>query len=90
MSLTNLSNLIDALLSLFNVFFDETARKLWKDPNRVEVPTKWVDEARTLLIAKLDEEIGTAVFTLRKNTTRIISVRKARDNEKKVYHSSRI
>lgn len=68
----------------------ETARKLWKDPNRVEIPTKWVDKARTLLIARLDEEIWTAVFTRRNNTTRIISVRKARDNEKKVYHSSRI
>jgi uncharacterized DUF497 family protein len=68
----------------------ETVRKLWKDPNRVEIPTKWVDESRILLIAKLEKEIWAAIFTLRNNRIRIISVRKARNNEKKVYNSSRI
>ena len=68
----------------------ETARRLWVDFNRVEIPTKWIDESRILLIANLEEEIWAAIFTHRKNTTRIISVRKARTNEKEIYNSRRI
>ena len=68
----------------------ESARKLWKDPHRVEVPTIWVEETRILLIAKLEKEIWAAIYTLRNKKIRIISVRKARNNEKKVYHSRRI
>lgn len=68
----------------------ETARKLWKDSNRVEIPARWIDEPRILLIAKLKKEIWAAIFTLRNDRIRIISVRKARDNEKEVYNSSRI
>ena len=68
----------------------ESARKLWKDPQRVEVPTIWVEETRILLIAKLEKEIWAAIYTLRNKKIRIISVRKARNNEKKVYHSRRI
>jgi uncharacterized DUF497 family protein len=68
----------------------ETARKLWKDSNRVEIPPKWVDEPRILLIARIEKETWAAIFTLRNDMIRIISVRKARDNEKEVYNSSRI
>lgn len=68
----------------------DTARRLWEDFNRVEIPAKWIDEPRILLIAKLEEEIWAAIFTHRKNTIRIISVRKARNNEKEIYNSRRI
>jgi uncharacterized DUF497 family protein len=68
----------------------ETARRLWEDFNRVELPAKWTDEPRILLIAKLNEEIWAAIFTHRESTIRIISVRKARDNEKEIYNSRRI
>jgi len=68
----------------------ETARKLWKDSNRVELPARWIDEPRILLIAKLKQEIWAAIFTLRNDRIRIISVRKARDNEKEIYNSRRI
>ena len=68
----------------------ESARKLWKDPHRVEVSAIWVEENRILLIAKLEKEIWAAIYTLRNKKIRIISVRKARNNEKKVYHSRRI
>jgi len=68
----------------------ETARELWKDSNRIEIPARWVDESRTILIAKLKKEIWAAIVTLRNDRIRIISVRKARDNEKEIYHSSRI
>jgi len=67
-----------------------SARKLWNDVNRIEIPARWVDEARFLIIAKFDKEIWTAIYTLRNKRIRIISVRKARDNEKEIYNSSRI
>ena len=64
------------------------ARKLWKDPIRVEIPARWMDEPRFLIIAALGKDIWSAIYTLRTNRIRIISVRKARENEKKIYHSS--
>jgi len=67
-----------------------SARKLWNDVNRIEIPAKWIDEARFLLIAKLDKEIWSAIYSLRNKRIRIISVRKARENEKEIYNSSRI
>ena len=67
-----------------------SARKLWIDVNRIEIPARWVDEPRFVLIATLEKDIWSAVITLRKNRIRIISVRKARDNEKEIYNSSRI
>jgi len=68
----------------------ESAKQLWRDSNRIEIPTKWVDEERFILIAMLEKELWSAVFTLRERRIRIISVRKARDNEKEIYNSSRI
>ncbi len=68
----------------------ESARELWMDSNRIEIPARWVDEPRFFLIAKLKKDIWSAVFTRRKNRIRIISVRKARDNEKEIYNSGRI
>ncbi len=68
----------------------ESARKLWRDSNRIEIPARWVDEPMFFLIAQLEKDIWSAVFTLRRNRIRIISVRKARDDEKEIYNSSRI
>lgn len=64
-----------------------TAMKLWDDPNRLEIPAQSVNESRYLLIAVLEEEYWSAVFTKRKNKIRIISVRKSRGNEKEIYNS---
>lgn len=64
----------------------ETARKLWEDSNRIEIPARWVDESRYLLIARLNDEFWSAIFTIRMNKIRIISVRKSRNNEKEIYN----
>ena len=66
------------------------ARRLWNDPKRVEIPAKWVDESRFLIIACLEKDIWSAIYTVRNKRIRIISVRKARDNEKEIYYSSRV
>ncbi len=61
------------------------AQDLWEDPDRVEIPTKYLDEPRCILIGKVKDKYWSAVFTYRKNRIRIISVRKARKNEKEIY-----
>jgi uncharacterized DUF497 family protein len=65
----------------------ETAKMLWKDPNRVEIPSRWVDEPRYILIARLEDNLWSAVYTLRENRISLISVRKSRSNEKEIYDS---
>ena len=66
------------------------ARRLWNDPKRIEIPARWVDESRFLIIACLEKDIWSAIYTVRNKRIRIISVRKARENEKEIYHSSRV
>ena len=63
----------------------ETAKKLWRDPNRLEIPSRRVDEPRYVLIARLENNLWSAIFTFRENRIRIISVRKSRNNEKEIY-----
>ena len=68
----------------------ETAKELWMDSNRIQIPARWEDEPRFLLIARLGNELWSAIYTKRKNRIRIISVRKSRNDEKKIYKSFRI
>ncbi len=63
------------------------AQKIWDDPYRIEIPTKYVDELRYILIGKIDDNHWAAIFTYRNNRVRLISVRKARKNEKEIYES---
>lgn len=65
----------------------DTATQLWDDPDRVEISTKYVEEKRILLIAKLDGKLWSAIYTIRKGNIRIISVRKSRKNEKEIYYT---
>ena len=64
------------------------AQELWDDPNRVVIEAKTVDEKRYLLIAQFNQSIWSAIFTIRNDMTRIISVRKLRENEKAIYYIS--
>lgn len=63
------------------------AQLLWYDPDRVVIPAKTTDEPRYLLIGKIDEKFWSAVFTPRHDKTRIISVRRSRDEEVEIYES---
>ena len=65
----------------------ESAKMFWKDPNRVEIPSRWVDETRYILIARLENNLWSAIYTFRENRIRLISVRKSRSNEKEIYDS---
>ncbi len=63
----------------------ETACQLWLDPNRIIIPARVVGETRFLLIAKLNKDVLSAIYTEREDNIRIISVRKARTNEREIY-----
>jgi len=60
---------------------------LWLDPDLLEIPAKTVDEPRYLLIGKILDRHWSAVVTYRDEKIRIISVRRARDEEIKIYES---
>jgi uncharacterized DUF497 family protein len=63
------------------------AQLLWLDPDLLEVPANTVDEPRYLMIGKILDKHWSAVVTYRKENTRIISVRRARDAEIEIYES---
>jgi len=66
------------------------AQNLWNDPFRIEIPAKYVKETRILFIAEFNNVIWSAVITYRNHRIRIISVRKSRENEKKIYFRKRV
>jgi len=57
----------------------ETAKDLWSDANRVETHAPHPVEDRAILIAKYLNRIWTAIYTMRGDAIRIISVRRARE-----------
>jgi len=63
------------------------AQKLWNDPERVIIPAREMDEIRNMIIGRIEKTVWSAIYTLRKENIRIISVRKARENEKEIYES---
>jgi hypothetical protein len=52
------------------------------------IEARTVDEKRFMMIAKLNETIWSAIYTLRIDSIRIISVRRSRENEKEIYNGS--
>lgn len=63
----------------------DVAKALWDDSNRVEIQSSYPIESRSILIAKLDKKLWTAIFTRRRSAMRIISVRRARKQEANLY-----
>lgn len=68
----------------------EAAKALWLDENAVEVEMAFPDEKRWALIARAQGKIWTAVYTMRKKAIRLISVRRARAKEVKLYEKKTI
>ncbi len=63
------------------------AQLLWKDVDRVIVPARVVDEPRFLIIGKIRIKFWSAIFTIRDDKIRIISVRRSRKEEINIYES---
>jgi hypothetical protein len=64
------------------------AEELWQDPLRVEVPARTLDEPRWLVVGQIDGKHWSAVVTYRGGRIRIISVRRSRDEEMRIYEGS--
>jgi uncharacterized DUF497 family protein len=57
------------------------AQALWKDPDRVEIPVKTVDEPRFVVIGRISDKYWSSIITYRGENIRIISVRRSRKEE---------
>ena len=68
----------------------ESARLLWDDPDRLEIPAKTEDEPRWVIIGQIDARHWSAVITYRNDVIRIISVRRSRADEVALYESQEI
>jgi hypothetical protein len=61
------------------------AQELWQDPMRIEVPARTTGEPRWLVVGRMGDKHWSAVVTYREDRIRIISVRRARDEEIRIY-----
>ena len=62
------------------------AQALWLDPDRIELPARLTDEPRFLIVGQIGQAVWTATVTYRhEEAIRIISVRRARHDEKARY-----
>lgn len=66
----------------------EEAKLLWEDENALIIPANVVDsETRYALISKIAQKCYVAIFSIRDEKYRIISVRRCRKNEEINYES---
>ena len=61
------------------------AQALWSDPDRLEIPARSIDDPRTQVIGRIGNRVWSAFITHRGDRIRIISVRRARHEEKAAY-----
>jgi len=62
------------------------AQQLWTDPKRVEFFAQFKDEERHGIIALFQQRLWCGIYTMRNERMRVISVRRARKNERDIYH----
>ncbi len=70
--------------SKHNIDFHE-AKALWNDPDFVEIPVKTDDKSRYMVVGKISGKHWSGIITYRGEKTRIISVRRYRKEEVKIY-----
>lgn len=61
------------------------AQMLWLDVKRSEFEAQRLEEQRFGLIGHVGDRLWTAIFTMRGDSVRIISVRRSRPNEVTIY-----
>jgi len=64
------------------------AQQIWEDPFLIEIPARTEDEPRYLVIGKIEKIYWSAIITYRNSNIRIISVRRSRIEEIKIYESN--
>jgi len=65
----------------------EQAQALWDDPSVLEIPARTEDEPRYLVIGQIGGKHWSAVIAYRGENRRLISVRRARPEEVRLYES---
>lgn len=63
------------------------ARRLWLDRKGLVVAARSVTEPREAIIAEIDGTLWTAIYTLRGESVRIISIRRSRNEERERYNN---
>ena len=63
------------------------SQELWNDLDLLELPARTTDEPRFLVIGKIGEKHWTGIITYRNDNIRIISVRRAINEEIDLYES---
>jgi uncharacterized protein len=63
----------------------QEAQALWQDLDLLEIPVKTSDEERFLVVGIIDGKHWSGVITYRSGKIRIISVRRSRKEEVKLY-----
>ncbi len=72
-----------------NISFDEI-KELWEDPYSFEIPSlQSKDEDRFLVFGQINSKNYTVIITYRNTNIRIISARRSREKEIKLYESIR-
>ena len=61
------------------------AQELWEDPDLIEIPAQTSDEPRLVVVGKISGKHWSGIITYRDNNIRIISVRRSRLEEVKIY-----
>ena len=61
------------------------AQSLWLDPDRLEITARSLEETRIQVIGTIGKQMWSAFITVRGERIRIISVRRARDEEEERY-----
>jgi len=64
------------------------AQAIWDDSDLVEIPVKTSDESRFLVVGKIAGKHWSAITTYRGDKIRLISVRRARQEEVEIYESA--
>ena len=77
-----------SILAKHQINFVE-AQQLWTDQFAVVADARSDSEPRSALIARYQGRIWTVFFTQRAGKIRLISVRRARQNEEILYHEGR-
>ena len=63
------------------------AQRLWDDENLIVYPARTVDETRFIAVGLIDKKHWSAIYTMRGENIRIISVRRSRVEEVNSYES---
>lgn len=65
------------------------AQALWQDDNKILLRSRYEVEVRHLLIGVIGTRHWSAIFTMRGERVRLISVRRSRESEVRLYEEQR-